>query len=428
MKRTIIAAGIALFVMAGPMPPQADAADNYDQLAAELTAGSVALTNKKVAILPFAYMDGRKSQGGTIISERLTTRIIKTNKLEVVERNLLDKVMGELKLQTSGAIDSTSAKELGKLLGVEAIVSGTLVETQRGKVEVNARLIKTETAQALTASTVILEKDWVDETEEVRQQPQALPYEQPAYQAPAKRAGAGGMSEGFIDFLIGFGAPTMALEFSNSLSTIRTGTTPGSIYNDLGVYCSGCSNPAYFRSVSWEELKTAGVGPIGFRVGGFGKNIGGDLELSYEKRNIVAQKTTWRLNSGTPGNFTFSTDDYATVKSFAMSGDLLFRHKGRVVSPYMGIGLGLSMNSISLPYVKGYTGGKTFSAPTDEFAIGFIFRIPVGIRVQMGQNTDLIAEIRYQLNTMKFDRGIKSESDSLTIKGAYFNIGMGFRL
>ena len=46
---------------------------------------------------------------------------------EVIERSLLDGVFKELKLQSSGAVSEESAKEIGKLLGVEAVVNGTLM-------------------------------------------------------------------------------------------------------------------------------------------------------------------------------------------------------------------------------------------------------------------------------------------------------------
>ena len=65
--------------------------------------------------------------------------------LEVIERSLLEKVLRELNLQSTGAVDEASAKEIGKILGVEAIVSGTLIDLGAKEVEVNARLIITQT-------------------------------------------------------------------------------------------------------------------------------------------------------------------------------------------------------------------------------------------------------------------------------------------
>lgn len=412
------------------------AEDNYDLIAREISEAGANLTNKKIAILPFSYADGRAAaKDGAIVSERITMRLIKQQKFDIVERSLLDKVMGELKLQSTGMMDATSTQQLGKLLGVQAIVTGTLVEMQAGKIEVNARLIKTDTAQAIGASQVDVEKDWVGDAATQQAQPQQPAYEQPVYeQSVMKQTAAAGQPRGkyqygFFDVFLGFGSPAMNMEFSNANANI---TLDNSYNNDLGI-CVGNTCPVVptvskdYKTVTWEKLKTEGFGPIALRVGGFGKRaLGGDLELSFEKRNIAAQDTTWSLNSGAPAKFTFGTNDYATVKTFGISGDLLIRHAGVKVDPYFGIGLGLSLNAIELPYVKGYTNGS-FVKPTEDFGLGLMFRIPVGMRIRIADKTQLVAELRYELNSIRFDRGgVRGESDTILLSGAKFIVGMGF--
>lgn len=405
------------------------AEDKYDQIAREISEAGAGLTNKKIAILPFSYADGRAAaKDGAIVSERITMRLIKQQKFDVVERSLLDKVMGELKLQATGMMDATSTQQLGKLLGVQAIVTGTLVEMQAGKIEVNARLIKTETAQAIGASQVSLEKDWVGDAATQQTQAQQPAYEQPVYQQPvvkqaaAARQSRGKYQYGFFDVFGGFGSPKMNLEFSNSNGNISLNNTYD---NNLGIKIGAAAS---YRTVTFEKLATEGFGPVAFRVGGFGNGaLGGDIELSYEKRNIAAQDTTWSLNGGAPTNFKFSTNDYATVKTFGISGDLLLRHPGLRVDPYFGIGLGLSLNAITLPYAKGFTASSAFSKPVEDFALGVMVRIPVGMRIRIADKTQLVAELRYEMNTMNFTRGgISGESDTLTLSGVKFLVGMGF--
>src|SRR3989338_3388470 len=128
-------------------------ADALQKIAKKISRGSASLQNKKVAVLPFPYHDGRESKGSTIVSERLITKLVGQKKLEVIERALMEKVLKELKLQASGAIDEQSAKQIGKVLGVEAIVSGTLIDLGEKEVEINARLIKTETGQIVVAAS-----------------------------------------------------------------------------------------------------------------------------------------------------------------------------------------------------------------------------------------------------------------------------------
>lgn len=132
----------------------------YKRLAEQISAGHKYLSNKKVAVLPFSYTDKRASNDGTVIAEKLLTLILNKRELEVIERGLLDQVLAELKLQNSGAISENSLKSLGKILGVEAIVAGTLTRRSDGTIEINARLIKTEGAEVVSAASAVVLPDW----------------------------------------------------------------------------------------------------------------------------------------------------------------------------------------------------------------------------------------------------------------------------
>ncbi len=437
---------ILFCLMAGMvmLPCAARAEDVYMQLANELTEAGSSVQGKKIAIIPFSYADGRTAtKDGSVIAERLTIKMINMHKFEIIERSVLDKVMAELKLQSSGMIDASSAQQLGKVLGVEAIVTGTLVETSGGQIEVNARMIRTETAQAIGASQVTLDKNWIGDTsaapvaapQPVYQQPafQAAPAaQQPAYQQPAAQTTItrapyvrGKYEYGFFDIFMGFGSPNMSLKFENTNSNITLNNTYN---NDLGILVGSLPGNVDFKSVEFDKLTTEGTGPIAFRIGGFGKGaVGGDFELSYEKRNTKQQTAAWKLNGVSAGNVTFNSNDYATVKSFGMSGDLLIRHAGERVDPYFGIGLGLSLNSVTLPYVKGFTNSSYFSRPVEDFGVGLMFRIPAGLRIKLGEKTQLVTELRYEMNHIFFDRGgVAGESDTITLSGVKFNAGLGF--
>lgn len=165
-------------------------ADAYNYLAGKISKGAKQLTNKKIAVLPFQYYDGRKSPGSTIVAEYLTTKIVEQGKLQVVERTLLNKVMEEMKLGKSGIIDQETTKEIGKILGVEAIVTGVLIEEDGGDgfkktetVDINTRLIKVETGDILVASSKKINKTWEDEPESETEEP-AVTEKPPAKKTP----------------------------------------------------------------------------------------------------------------------------------------------------------------------------------------------------------------------------------------------------
>jgi len=78
--------------------------------------------------MDFVNMNGEITKLGRYISEELTTRLYLTGKFEVIERKLLDKIIEEQKISMSGMIDESSAVELGRVLGVDAIASGTITD------------------------------------------------------------------------------------------------------------------------------------------------------------------------------------------------------------------------------------------------------------------------------------------------------------
>ncbi len=410
------------------------AVDGYQQLANELTEAGAGIQGKKIAIIPFSYADGRTgaTKDGSVISERLTIKMINMHKFEIIERSVLDKVMAELKLQASGMIDASSAQQLGKVLGVEAIVTGTLVETSGGQIEVNARLIKTETAQAIGASQVTLDKNWIgDAATPQAQQPayQQPAYQQPVYQEPGQSAyqaapvrapsarPAG--SYGFFDIIGGGGSKSIDINYENS--------SRGVYMTEVGFAPVGISNGPY-SSIKMPKLVGSGVGPIGFRVGGFGSgSMGGDFEFSVTQNTVAPQKITGTRNGITTIFNLPTTDNYLTMTSFGLSGDILIRHLGKSVDPYFGFGIGMSLNRIQLPFAYGFTNSSAFTRPVDDFGLGFMVRIPVGMRIKIDPKTHLVAELRYEMNSVSFTRGsISGESDHVIAQGVRFILGLGF--
>jgi TolB-like protein len=109
----------------------------------------------KIAVLDFA-MQGQEYQTkdmGKIVAEWLITGLVETGRFDVIERRLLEKLLEEQKLGVTGAIDPNSAAQLGKILGVKIIVSGTVTSLE-GNTEINARLIAVDTASIIAAEKV----------------------------------------------------------------------------------------------------------------------------------------------------------------------------------------------------------------------------------------------------------------------------------
>jgi TolB-like protein len=136
-------------------------ADSLETVAKRLTKGVEKLKTKRIAVLSFPYHNGDVSSGSSIVAERLTTLMVQRGS-EVVERALLDKAMGEIKLGMTGIMDPATTQKLGKVLGVNAIVTGTLIDLEENETEVNARLIETETGSILAADETEIKRTWED--------------------------------------------------------------------------------------------------------------------------------------------------------------------------------------------------------------------------------------------------------------------------
>jgi TolB-like protein len=95
---------------------------------------------------------------GKYLAEELTTKLFKSKKLKVVERQLINKVIAEQKLSLTEIIEASAAKKIGRILGVEAIVVGTISDLGK-TLRINARIIGTETGEVFAAAATEVYKD-----------------------------------------------------------------------------------------------------------------------------------------------------------------------------------------------------------------------------------------------------------------------------
>lgn len=120
------------------------------------------LKNPRVALLSFPYHNGKISSGSSILSERLTTYMAEAKGLRVVERNLLRKLLEEQHLSETGIVDASAAQKIGKVVGVDVIITGTLNDMEGNRTELNARVIKADTGEVLAARHVVVTRSWSD--------------------------------------------------------------------------------------------------------------------------------------------------------------------------------------------------------------------------------------------------------------------------
>jgi TolB-like protein len=127
-------------------------------LATQIAARVSKQQKRAIAVVPFRELDGSVSALSTFLAEELTTSLFDVEGITIVERTLLDRVLGELKLGATGAIDPTTAKQIGKILGADALVTGTVTDLT-SVIAVNSRLIDTGTGAVFAVAQVRIVKD-----------------------------------------------------------------------------------------------------------------------------------------------------------------------------------------------------------------------------------------------------------------------------
>lgn len=114
------------------------------------TAAFAAEPAPTVAVLYFDYTG--KSQELEVLRKGLAQMLISdlsgSDAIRVVERDRLEDILTELKLQGSGKVDAKSAAKLGKLLGARYLVLGGYFDLQ-GALRVDARIVDVETGRVL---------------------------------------------------------------------------------------------------------------------------------------------------------------------------------------------------------------------------------------------------------------------------------------
>ncbi len=90
---------------------------------------------------------------GIIIPEVLVSHLKNIGKYKFTERILLKKVLEEQALQMSGIIDEDTAGEVGKLFGLEAVITGSAMKIG-DEITISGRVIKTETAEIIASGTI----------------------------------------------------------------------------------------------------------------------------------------------------------------------------------------------------------------------------------------------------------------------------------
>jgi curli biogenesis system outer membrane secretion channel CsgG len=101
------------------------------------TSGGAAPRKVRVAVLDFDYATvasdvsiifGRNVDVGKGVTDLLVNYLVKDGNYSVIERKTLDTIIAEQNFSNSDRADASSAARIGKLLGVDAIIAGSITQ------------------------------------------------------------------------------------------------------------------------------------------------------------------------------------------------------------------------------------------------------------------------------------------------------------
>jgi curli biogenesis system outer membrane secretion channel CsgG len=177
---TVLLYSLVCLAVCGPAALAQDAAP----------AATAPAVKHRVAVMNFDYgtvkttvaqIFGSDQDVGKGISDLLVQKLVQDGKYSVIERNALDKILTEQNFSNSDRADATTAAKIGKILGVDCIIIGSITQfgrddqhtnvggggyglgkfglggvgTSKAKavVAVSARMVNTSTGEILAAVT-----------------------------------------------------------------------------------------------------------------------------------------------------------------------------------------------------------------------------------------------------------------------------------
>jgi TolB-like protein len=135
-----------------PTPNDADAAARA-AIASERTIDPTRIPESAIAVPPMTITSSDTTLAPLAygLAELLSNDLARSSRLTVVERLRIDAVLRELRLSTSGAVDSASATRVGRLIGARRLIVGGVRQLPGGDLQISAQVADVATRGVTTA-------------------------------------------------------------------------------------------------------------------------------------------------------------------------------------------------------------------------------------------------------------------------------------
>jgi len=135
-----------------PVVQQQDSTPDKEMILGKKTIKLVG-ERMNIAVFPFENK-GASRDLGEIVLDKMITVLYNQARFEMMERDKLNRVLEEQSLGQTGMLDATSAAQIGKGIGVDGIVLGSVAASASGAISIDARVIDTESAAIIVAQDI----------------------------------------------------------------------------------------------------------------------------------------------------------------------------------------------------------------------------------------------------------------------------------
>ena len=104
-----------------------------------------------IAVIDLIGYDISESESKAL-TDRLRIELFNTKNFIIIERAMMNEILKEQKIQTSGCTTNECIVEIGKLIGVEQIVGGSISKVGR-TLSISTRIVSVETGDILSTAT-----------------------------------------------------------------------------------------------------------------------------------------------------------------------------------------------------------------------------------------------------------------------------------
>lgn len=328
---------------------------------------------KNITVIPFEgwkypkYSRQNSVNGREILTDKIIVRLIKTNRFNVINRENLDEVLKEQKLQFSGIVDMNTAVEIGNLIGVDKMIKGSFTgnSVEYVKEKYNKKGKKTSDAYYtanISASIKMLEVETAMYTEAVEARGSGIGNNYETAQNNALDELSKNIIKGFEKF---FKIKGYLTEINKSNVIIDRGKNVG------------IKNGMYFEVFELNEnSKNNKTGLIGSDVKKIGTMRINYVDEKYAKGRVFSGQNNIRI-----GNLIRESKH-----AFYTEAKILEKTKNKVVinaGRDLGLSKGSTFNVVETNEIKDYSTGEIYASETKN--IGKIFLTEIGPNFAKGK-------------------------------------------